>query len=86
MTNEELIRAKVLEAYRLLAETFVLFSTPPPVMPQLTLWVNDEDPDRMCAYDSELKKSQPPMRLKRRGSERQERDKKGKNGKKASHF
>lgn len=56
MKDEEFVREKVTEAFRLLAEVLAYLS--PPEVPKLTLWVNREAPDHTPtpAYDSELKK------------------------------
>lgn len=69
MTNEELIREKVFAALQLLAEAAPLFSPPPPKMPQLTLYVQGEEVPRTVTPArgfSELKKSRPPLRPRRR--------------------
>lgn len=57
MTNEDLVREKVTEAFRVLAEALVYLS-PSAEIPKLTLWVNDgtSDHTHVPAYDSEIKK------------------------------
>ena len=56
MKDEDFVREKVTEAFRLLAEALTYLS--PPEIPKLTLWVNREVSDHTPtpAYDSELKK------------------------------
>ena len=59
MANDEAVREKLREAFRLLAEVLAVLE-PPDAQPKLTLYVNDGslDPNHapMPACDSELKK------------------------------
>lgn len=66
MQDNDFVREKVTEAFRLLAEALTYLS--PAEIPKLTLWVNREAPDHTHtpAYDSEVKK----MRLSRQPGRR----------------